>query len=407
MKKFQNRFATKLFFTFVPLIIYRLGNYIPLPNFDQIALQKILSENLAKNNFFQLLNIYSSGTTNILSPFSLGIVPFINASIIIDLFTSIIPFFEKLQSEEGKQGQKQLILYKKILSLVFACLQSYFLLQFLKNFLYESNTISLVSSVLELTAGSFCVVWLSSLIENRGIGNGTSIIILFNILVSVFEKIQNVFQNFTIFLIPEICIIIFLILIINVSQKAKFEIELVSARQLKYLENEKESKRLSKKNTLPIRYNQAGIFPLIIASNFLGFISYFDTKIIFFNSIVNNLLYYFLIIFFNYFYTKIIWDPEKISEQLRKASVSIANKSPGKETTEYLENVVKFTSLRGGIILCMILLTFDLIKLIFPVTLLSQLNISSIIIAIGIINEIARNIKSLRITKVLNRIFLI
>jgi preprotein translocase subunit SecY len=143
--------------------------------------------------------------------------------------------------------------------------------------------------------------------------------------------------------------------------------------------------------------NQAGIFPIIIASNLLPFISYFTENILGLSKItlVTNIFYYLCIIGFNYFYTIIFWDPEKISEQLRKASVSIVNVTPGRETVSYLENVVKSSSLSGGIFLCIILFCYDFIKQLLNGFLLNQINISSLIILVGVAYELQKTIRSL------------
>jgi len=127
----------------------------------------------------------------------------------------------------------------------------------------------------------------------------------------------------------------------------------------------------------------------------LPFLSYLTQSISKEYQLINNGIYYLLIIGFNYFYTTIFWDPEKISEQLRKASVSIVNVTPGKETISYLENVVRSSSLLGGVFLCGILATYDLFKLVMNAYLLNQLNISSLIILVGVSYDIQKNIKAL------------
>jgi preprotein translocase subunit SecY len=150
-----------------------------------------------------------------------------------------------------------------------------------------------------------------------------------------------------------------------------------------------------KENGLSIRLNQAGIFPIIIASNLMPFIGLFSNNLGINLNSINSLLYYVLIIAFNYFYTTVFWDPEKISEQLRKASVSIVNITPGKETVSYLENVVRSTSILGGIYLSLILFCYDFIKQILKGYLLNQINISSLIIVVGVAYETQKTIKSL------------
>jgi preprotein translocase subunit SecY len=241
------------------------------------------------------------------------------------------------------------------------------------------------------------VVWLTNLIDKKGIGNGTSLFILFNIIVNSQNK--NLFQNFewnSRFLL-ECFFLFFFIFLISISQFTNVTIPVVSARQLKFLEKE-ETRVLNlssvqtstKASGLLIRFNQAGIFPIIIASNLLPFLASISILKPFL-----NIFYYFIILGFNYFYTTIFWDPEKIAEQLRKASVSIANIRPGKPTISYLENIAFRTSVIGGIFLCVILFLYDCVKIFIQGSLLSQINISSLIIVVGICFEIQKTIKTL------------
>jgi preprotein translocase subunit SecY len=201
----------------------------------------------------------------------------------------------------------------------------------------------------------------------------------------------------------EIAFLLLLMVFICISQTARINLEVVSARQLAFLENI-EKRNLSEKlatnfqikdNGLAIRLNQAGIFPIIIASNLLPFLSYFVESLFGPSKVLINGIYYLLIIGFNYFYTIVFWDPEKISEQLRKASVSIVNVTPGRETISYLENVVRSTSIIGGIFLCVILLIYDSFKQVINGALLNQINISSLIILVGVAYEIQKTLRAL------------
>ena len=405
-KKNKNRLkpTEKLFITLIILLIFRFGNSIPLSGIDQTALKKSLTQLGNNNAIMQIINMYSGGGTNILSPFSLGIIPFINASIIIDLLTALFPYLEKLQSEEGEMGRKKLTFYKKVLTLLFALFQSLFLISYIKSYIYNTDFFNLGIISLELVSGSMMIVWLSTILDNRGIGNGTSLIILTNIIVTLIGK-QNLFlsQKMDSVFFLEILFLLFLIFLICFSQSARINIEVVSARQLAYLEN-LEKNPISNKTTnsfqlkengLSIRLNQAGIFPIIIASNLIPFISYLTQNFVQENKIIGTLLYYLLIIGFNYFYTIVFWDPEKISEQLRKASVSVVNITPGKETVSYLQNVVKLSSISGGILLCTILFFYDFLKQFINGYLLNQLNISSLIIVVGVAYEIQKTTRSL------------
>ncbi len=402
--KFQNTPTKKILITLFVLFIFRFCNTIPLAGIDQEALKKSFLQMENRNSIMQLINMYSGGGgATLLSPFSLGIIPFINASILIDLLTALFPSLEKLQSEEGESGRRKLTFYKKIVTVIFSIIQSVFLIFYLKSYFYNVELINFVYVTLELVAGALLIVWLSNIIDNKGIGNGTSIIIFTNIVVTLIGK--NLFTNISEsnLLGAELGFLLFLILLICISQTARINIEVVSARQLAFLENI-EKRNLSDKlttdfqlkdNGLSIRLNQAGIFPIIIASNLLPFLSYGLENVFGPSKQILNFIYYLLIVGFNYFYTIVFWDPEKISEQLRKASVSVVNVTPGKETISYLDNVVRSTSILGGVFLCLILFMYDSFKGILNSTLLNQLNISSLIILVGVAFEIQKTLKAL------------
>jgi preprotein translocase subunit SecY len=401
--KTRNRPTDKILLTLFVILIFRFGNTIPVSGIDQDALKRSFLQLENRNAIMQIINMYSGGGTTVLTPFSLGIIPFINASILIDLLTALVPFLEKLQSEEGEAGRKQLTFYKKGLTLLFSIVQSAFLIFYLKSYIYSTDFFSLASVGLELVTGSMIVVWLSSIIDNKGIGNGTSLIILTNIVVTLISKDSVMPTSFDLKLLIEVAVLFFLMLLICISQTARINIDVVSARQLAFLENleknssndDKTASLRLKENGLSIRLNQAGIFPIIIASNLIPFTSYLTDNLFSQIKFLNTLIYYLLIIGFNYFYTIVFWDPEKISEQLRKASVSIVNITPGKDTISYLENVVRSTSIIGGIFLCSILVSYEVIKQAINGNLLNQINISSLIIVVGVAYEIQKTIRGL------------
>ena len=403
----------KIYITLLVLILFRFANHIPLAGVDQDALKKAFAQFDTRNSLMQVINMYSGGGgATLLSAFSLGIIPFINASILIDLLTALLPSLEKLQREEGEMGRRRILLYKKLLTLVFALGQSIFLIFYIKPYIYNSTFFTFALMSLQLVTGSLIIVWLTSVIDNKGIGNGTSIIIFTNIVQTLIGK--NIFSSVNLSLTSglEILVLGVLLALISISQTARFNIEIVSARQLTFLEKEESEnqninnnyatgvKQLTE-NGLSIRLNQAGIFPIIIASNLFPCLFFFtqsfqqNTTVAY----LNNLIYYLLIVGFNYFYTIVFWDPEKISEQLRKASVSLINITPGNETVSYLENVVRGTSILGGIALSLILVLFDIFKQLINGPLLNQLNISSLIIVVGVAYDVQRKIRSLYKTR--------
>jgi len=404
LKQFSPKNTTnqKLLLTLAVLFLFRFGNTIPLETIDQEAFQRSLSQFQMNSPLFQLINLYSGSVgTSRLTAFSLGIIPFINASIFIDLLTTLVPSLEKLQQEEGEFGRKKLKFYKKVLTLIFAIGQSLLLLSYLKPYFYDTNWLSYLSTISELVTGSLIIVWLTNIIDNYGIGNGTSVLIFANILSGINYK--TLFTGDTQQSTIEIALVLFLSFLICISQSSRINVEVVSARQLSYLENfEKNKLRLPnsqsilvKDTGLSIRLTQAGIFPIILAANFLPLFSAGMSFLHIESKILNTILYYVLIVGFNYFYTILFWDPEKISTQLRKASVSIVNITPGKDTVNYLENVVKGASLAGGVMLACILLFYDILKQVIQSSLFTQLNISSLIILIGVAYEIQKTIRSL------------
>lgn len=397
----------KILLTLFTLFLFRFGNSIPLSGIDQGALKKAFLQFESQNSIMQIINMYSGGGTGnaIITPFSLGIIPYINASILVDLLTALLPFLEKLQSEEGEAGRQKLTSYKKILTVLFSFGQSLFLISYLRPYFYNTEITALAITVIELVTGSLSIVWLSSIIDSKGIGNGTSVIIFTNIVVTLIGK--NFFNlkdlNIT-YIVEVVCLLVFIGLIC-ISQTARINIDVVSARQLAFLENSEKKEILEKsdnetdikvkENGLSIKLNQAGIFPIIIASNLIPFISYILNNTIGQKKLAESIFYYVLIIGFNYFYTIVFWDPEKISEQLRKASVSIVNVTPGQETVSYLENVVRSTSILGGIFLCLVLFSYDFIKQRINGYLLNQINISSLIILIGVAYELQKTIRAI------------
>ncbi len=395
----RERISQKLLVTLLSLLILRAGNLLPLPGFDLPALEQAFSSLNQNNYLVKIMNMYSSASTPFLTFFSLGIIPYINASIIIDLLTSLITPLEKMQ-EEGESGKKILNSYKKLLTCFIAAAQGTALLLYFKDYFYNFNSLSFAYCLCILISGAMLVLFITNKIDNKGIGNGTSIIIFSNIILALWKRGQN-FLLLDSNEINEISLILAFLLFVVILQKGRISIPLVSARQLAFFQEEQEKNKqsnqenISKKsdeNGLAIKYNQAGIFPIIIASNIIPFFSFLANTSF---SNLSYLLYNFFIIAFNYFYTLIFWDPDKISKQLSKASVSIVDVRPGKETISYLQNIVKSSSLLGGLSLAFISIIYDFMVKSLQFNLLNQLNISSLIIIAGVAFDIQKYLYSL------------
>jgi preprotein translocase subunit SecY len=400
-KKILNTPTKKLLITLFLIFVYRVGNLIPLTGIDQEALKKAFLESENKNALLQVINMYSGGggSSALLSTFSLGVIPFINASILVDLLAAFVPKLEKLQQEEGEAGKRSINKYKKILTVLFAIIQANIVIGYVKPYMYDTGTFSLILIGFQLVAGAKFIVWITNQIDSNGIGNGQSLIILLNILGTLAGK--GALDQLQLSSYPEIIFLFLISALILISQTARSEIPIVSARQLSFGGNFQDLTSLQvsgreeviNTNSLSIKFNQAGIFPIIIASNILPFLTYFSGNN--FPKFLSNILYYFFIVLFNYFYTTIFWDPDKISENLRKTSVAVLNTAPGKDTVTFLSTKVLSTSFIGGIGLCGILILYDFVKQITKSTLLNQLNISSLMIAIGVAFEIQKSLQAL------------
>lgn len=384
--------------TLFVLFCYRFGSEIPISGLDQVAFRQSFSQLDNQNAILQFLNLYAgSGGKTLFSPFSLGIIPYVNASILIDLATNLIPQLEELQAEGGEAGKQQLAQLKKLVTFLLAVVQSFFLFQYARPYFYQVTGFIPWIVISEVVAGTMSVVWLSSVIDKKGLGNGTSLMIFTNIVVSSFNQIRTTGVAPSIW---EFLFLLVLILILTIAQSARLTLRVVSARQLAALEKRDAEEEKYRRSTgrdlqfqsdvgLSIRYNQAGILPIIIASNLIPLISFQLPR----TSIWVNLCYSVLIVGFNYFYTTISWNPEKIAQQLRKSSVSLVNITPGKETVAYLERVVLVTSVLGGIGLCGVLFLYELAKRIFGAAFLNQFPISSLIILIGVAYEMQQKIR--------------
>ena len=253
----------KVFFTIFIIIIVRIGNFIPIPNVDQRYLINILNSNPSLKTFF-------NGDNLTLSVFSLGIIPSINASILIQLLTSAIPYLEKLQKEEGDSGRRQIKLYTRTLTLLFSIFESLSIAFSLRPILFNWDFSICFEIVLTLTTGSMIVLWLSDLITEDGIGNGSSFIIAINILSTLPNTILTILTEKTV-VSGLISFLSFTLLIIGVIyiQEAIKVIPLISAKELFNLQNKKNI-RNSRSSYLPLRINQGGVMPIIFASTFHG-----------------------------------------------------------------------------------------------------------------------------------------
>ena len=383
---------SRLFNTFLIILLVRTGTYIPVPNVDQEYLKNILYSIPLLRNFYTNENL-------VLGIFSLGILPYINASIMIQLLVSIIPSLEKLQKEEGERGRKKIIEYTRYLTLVWAIIDSVSIAVALRPILFVQSFTIFSQIIITLITGSMIVLWLSDLITENGLGNGSSIIITLNILSTLPKTIKTVIDisnptsaavNFLTFSLLIICVIY--------VQEAVRIIPLISAKQLtsNFGNNTKNS-------YLPLKINQSGIMPIIFASTILTVINLLINYLVGLNilpnfftnvefqSILFRILNFVLIIAFSLFYSNLILNPKELAKDLNKMAVTIPGVRPGNQTSEFLQNMLKRLTLIGALFLA--------ITVTVPKVNAYGFGVTSLLILVGVTLETSRQIQTLLISE--------
>jgi preprotein translocase subunit SecY len=387
----------KIIFTIFIIFVIRIGNFIPIPNVDQRYLVNILNSTSSLKPFF-------NGENLVLSVFSLGILPNINASILIQLLTSAVPFLEKLQKEEGESGRRQIKQYTRILTLILAIFESLSISFSLRPILFNWNMDVCFQITLALTTGSMIVLWLSDLITENGIGNGSSLLISLNILSTLPNTITTILQSGT-FVSVGASFFSFTFLIIGIVyvQEAIRIIPIVSSKQLFVQQNNSRSVK-SSSAYIPLKINQGGVMPVIFSSTFLTFISVIITYIInsqilpinLNNSQFINIFYavinFGLILAFSLFYSSLILNPKDIAKELNKMAVTIPKIRPGKQTASFLKKTISRLALLGALFLA-ILVTIPNIRSSYG------LGVTSLLILVGVTVETTRQIQTLLLSK--------
>lgn len=386
----------KIVYTLGIILLIRVGNFIPVPNVEQEYLINILNSNPSLKTFF-------NSETLVLSLFSLGIIPSINASILIQLLTSAVPYLERLQKEEGESGRRQIKQYTRFLTLFLAVLESLSIALSLRPILYNWNVNICGQIILTLTTGAMVVLWLSDLITEKGIGNGSSVIITLNILSGLPKTIKTVSENgdFTSIGVNFISLTALIIGILYVQEAFKI-IPLLSAKQLFAQQTQNQNQAL--KSYMPLRINQGGVMPIIFSSTFLAFLTVIinyiasqspmafkidNPKII---GLIFGAINFCLIVAFSLFYSNLILNPNEIAKDLNKMAITIPGVQPGKQTASFLKKTLTRLSLLGALFLGILVA--------IPNTRSSYgFGVTSLLILVGVTVDTTRQIQTLLISK--------
>ena len=397
-KRFRKVLLNRLLFSIGILLIIRIGTFLPIPGINHMDLAfYIQRHSVAKN----LISTFSGNNTFVIGLFTLNIFPYINATILIQLFTSFLPSLSKLQKEGTLESRRIIDRLTRLATLIIAIIQSIGITLYLRQVLFDWNFFLALEIILWLTSGAMIVLWLSELITTYGLGTGPSLLVYTNIisnLPNIFKKL--VANNFDFISLIIISFLIFISLYgIVFLQKSTREIQLISSRQL----NPNISQNLidAESYYLPLRYNQAGVMPIILTSAVLVIPNYIINSNLlpgldFLKSFkfLYWIMYFGLILGFSSFYSFIVVNPKDLSDQLQKLSVAIPGLRPGIKTTFYLKKVITRITLIGGTMLAIITVIPNFLESISNISDLNGLSTTSLLIIAGVILDLIREIEN-------------
>lgn len=364
----------RILFTLAMIVVFRIGTHIPTPGIDAA----LLANMLPTSELFSFLNMFSGGALRRFSVFALGIAPYINASIIMQLLIYVIPYFEHLAKEEGEEGRKLLSQYTRYGTILIGALQALGISFMLERYgvVYNPGWGFRVMAVITLTAGTAFIMWLGEQMTIHGIGNGVSILITAGILASLPQAIIHQLSLFTGSAEEVVKLILLLVIIVAVIMAVVTVQDGVRKIPVQYAKRVVGRRVYGGQSTyIPLRVNHAGVIPVIFASSILLFPSMLANWLQnaeFMQGIVHNpivfwllnifnydswtylIIYSILIVFFTYFYTAITFNIQDLSDNMKKYGGFIPGIRAGKSTVEYLEKVLSRITLAGGIFLAII-----------------------------------------------------
>ena len=355
----------KILFTAFVFLIFRVFAQVPVPGVDIVSLKRLFSQ----SQFLSLLDIFSGGTLANFSVMSLGLNPYINASIIMQLLQFVFPKLEEL-AKEGEQGREKINQYTRYLTVPLTAIQSFGMYVLLKNsqIISTVSPLTLLSMVVSMTAGTILLMWLGEMISQRGIGNGISMIIFAGIVgrlpiglaqqATVFDPSQ--LRNILIFAVMAIIVVVSIVMVSEGRRPIKVQ----------YARRAAQGSQVS--SYIPMRVNQAGVIPIIFAVSLIllptTFSQFFQRSPNMFiakmasdiqrvfdpNGVIYNLAYFALVVVFTYFYTTVAFNTKQLSEMLMKQGGFLPGIRPGSPTKNYLDYVSSRITLFGAVFLGLI-----------------------------------------------------
>ena len=413
----KNILLNRLLLSLGILIFIRIGTFLPVPGINHSHLAFYLERHSMTKS---LVSTFAGNDTFVIGIFTLNIFPYINASILMQLLVSLFPSLSKLQKEGGGEGRRTINKLTRLITLGWALIQSFSIAFYLKRALFDWDIFLAAQIIIWLTTGAMIVLWLSEIITEYGLGNGASLLIYTNIVSNLPNFGKNLFVQATenVSLISWIFIaILFFIAIYGIVllQEGTRVVPLISSKQLTKTTEAVSTSSLLENNYIPLRFNQAGVMPIILTTAVLVIPNYinsagllpFITLPIFLKSskIIYWITYFMLILIFSSFYSTIVLNPKDIANDLQKMAVSIPGIRPGVETTFYLKKVMQRVTYLGAIMLSILATLPNLIEAIVPGSSFNGLGTTSLLILVGVILELSREIRSIILSNIYNDMF--
>jgi preprotein translocase subunit SecY len=415
MKKTDDILLKRLLLSVGILLFIRMGTFLPIPGINHGHLAFYIQQHPITKN---LVSTFSGNDTFVIGLFTLNIFPYINASIMVQLITGLIPSISKLQKEGGGEGRRAITRLTRLITFGWALIQSSSIAFYLKRALFDWSPLLAFEIVLWLTTGAMIVLWLSELITEYGLGNGASLLIYTNIISSLPNLGKKLatenMGNLTAVSGFGIALLFFIAIsgIITLQESARI-VPLISSKQLG--QSQPSVSKVKSNNYIPLRFNQAGVMPIILTTALLVLPNYITnlgvfpllTLPIFLKSskIIYWVSYFILILIFSSFYSTIVLNPKDISQELQKMAVSIPGVRPGLATTFYLKQVMKRVTFFGAIILAILATLPNIIEGILNVSSFNGLGTTSLLILVGVVLDISREMKSIILSNIYNERF--
>ena len=396
MDSLRNIFAipelrNRLLFTFGLLGAYRVGGHVTIPGINIEALQELANQ-VASSNLFGLYDMFSGYNLSQMTVFALGVMPYISASIILQLLTVVSPYLERL-SKEGELGRRKITQYTRYGTIILSVVQALGIAVFLEN-AGQAGGFAIVESpgwgfrfltVLTLTTGSVLVMWLGEQITERGIGNGMSLLIYAGIVSGLPRAVLSTLTQMETGELGPLVILVLLALMVVIVGAVVFVERGQRRVTVQYARRMVGRKMYGGASThIPLKVNTGGVMPVIFASSILAFPKMTKAILLAGGMFVNawrgavigqlamgfplyNLLYVTLILFFAYFYTAIIFKPDDVAENMRKYGGFVTGIRPGKRTAEYIDAILARITLAGAVYLALIALLPEILMMGFRV----------------------------------------